>query len=1514
MSSVDTRVVEMKIDNKQFLDGVSTSLDSLNKLKTGMNMDSAAKNLSSIDGAIQKVDFSGMANAIQNISNMFTPMGMLGVKALSMIEDKVLGVINTAIGLAKSMSIDQISAGYDKYTTKMKSVQTIMSATGKSVDEVNGQLNKLNQFTDETSYNFSDMTENIGKFTAVGVDLDTATKAMQGIAEWGASAGVGVEGVSRAMYNLSQSMGVGHVQLMDWRSVENASMGTKEFKEQVIETAKAMGTLTAEGKTAKGTLVDVGTFDSTLEEKWFSSDVLLSVLNNYNSFFDQVQKAATDSGMTITEVLGKLDKENGQYTADAQEFAAKYGITLGTIGEKAFRAAQETKSFSEAIAATQDAVSTGWMKTFENIFGNKEEATAMWTALTEVLYDVFAASGEARNELLKLWHDMGGRDKMIEGIANAWKAVVSIMTPVQEAFKQIFPPMTAEKLYDITAAFANFTKTLEATKGEQSIIGVVFSNIFSIVSSFYNGFKEIASRIGQAWQEVFPPQTDGSFLEWIGRIFMKITNAAKQFVDSMKLSTSGMIWFKEILKAAFNVLKIFGDAIGWLTDGYVRPMGETFGGLIKNVFERLLQILGPLASKFNDFAKSFDFSSWASNVKILQAMKDGLEKIRDIKLNIPDWLSLSNIFGKIGSMNEKLIAGLGKVKEVVGQLGKFIADTIKSSIGGANGGVDLMKIINIINGGLGIAGAAGMFKAIKAIKDFFDKGSIAKSIKGISESISGVFDSLGKAIANFKKQTKADELLKIAKAIALLAASLFILASIDPAKLASGLAGMAGALAEFAGFMKGMDKMFGGKQTKKGVTSLNDAVKPMIKIAAAIMVLAIALKIFSSIDPPRVASGLVAMGGALVEFAYFMKAVEKVDSSDAIKSMTKMAWAMIPLAVAMKIFASMSWEDIGQALLAMGGALAEFVIVIKVMNKAAEDSSSSSEGISGIQKLAWAMIPLAVALKILGSMSWEDIGQALVAMGGALVEFAIIMDIMSNIGTGKGANTIDTSTNVIMKMSAAMLILAVALKIFGSMDYNSIGQALIAMGGGLFEFAFALTALSQVQNIQETATGILIMAAAMLILAPAMALLGALSWESIIKSLIAMGGALAIFVISVNALTAAVPVMLAFGGAVALLGVGVALIGVGMVALAAGLGALVTVISGGMTIIVGALTTIIQTIILFIPQLATALAQGIIQFVVTIGDGMVQIIDAVVKIGMGILDALDQLVPKIVEVVLDIITSVLNGIADHAPEILDAIGRILMAILHALIDYAPKILEGVGELIGAMIEGLANGIADVWNKAVEVGKNVLEGIGNGIGNLWDIGVNAVQGLIDGIGNMAGAVWDAATNIASNVVDGIKDFLGIHSPSKVLFGIGGYSDQGLINGLMSKAKEVYNASTSIGSMVNDGIQDSIDSSVGLLDSSMDPTITPVIDLSQVQSGVSQMNSMFGSRTIGLASTVAGAAPDAVSSKWGSGTTNNNTYSPNTSNTFNITNPDPKGVANEVDKILQQKVVRRSAEWA
>lgn len=447
MATIDERVVEMRFDNKDFEKNVQTSLKTIDKLKDSLDFEDATKSLDDLQDAARHFTLDDIGNALENLSEKFSWENVFKVdllrRTLDLVEGEIkraFSVINQALMLDQVDWVNNMRLGWDKYAEKTQSVATIMAATGASMETVNEQMEKLMFFTDETSYNFTDMAGNIGKFTANGVSLEKSVSAMEGIANWAARSGQETEAASRVMYNLSQAIGMGALKLQDWKSVELANMGTKEFKEVAIAAGLAEGTLIQVGNTivtaAKKAEVTTNNFRETLKEGWLDSNTLIRTLNEYGKASELISEINAYTGMWTMDMWDIIEGfRGGSYNlttflsdleaADVDVSTLDISVTeLYQAFEKlaskeyefsleAYKAGQEARTFGQAMKSVADAVSSGWMKTFELIFGQYEEAKELWSDLAENLFDIFRTGSDRRNQ------------RLTEASIDGWEALTS---------------------------------------------------------------------------------------------------------------------------------------------------------------------------------------------------------------------------------------------------------------------------------------------------------------------------------------------------------------------------------------------------------------------------------------------------------------------------------------------------------------------------------------------------------------------------------------------------------------------------------------------------------------------------------------------------------------------------------------------------------------------------------------------------------------------------------------------------------------------------------------------------------------------------------------------------------------------------------------------------------------------------------------------------------------------------------------------------------------------------------
>lgn len=448
MPSIDERVVEMRFDNKEFESGVGVSLDTLEKLKEALKLEGASKGLDSLSKDVSHFSLKGISDQIEELAKHFSAFGLIKDQVLREVGTAVYGVETQLVNLVKSMSTDQITQGFDKYERKSKAVQVMMNATGESIETVSAALEKLNWYTDETSYSYTGMVDNIGKFTGAGIDLDTAITSMIGIANAAGLAGSSTSDATHAMEGFSKAMALGYMSNINWNWIRTAKMDTMQFKTILIEAAESIGTLKRSGdglwKTLEGNEVSASNFTEALKDGWLNVKVMNAALAEFGGTTESVYQEYLRTGDLTSDIIARM------------------AIAADDLGLKAFKASQEARTFTDAIESVKDAVSTGWMMSFEYIFGNYEEAVSLWTNVANELWDVFNGGAEARNTMLRDWHEgidgVSGYALAIEALGNIWSGFTSILNAVRDAWKSVFPDMTAERLIEITETIRDMSE------------------------------------------------------------------------------------------------------------------------------------------------------------------------------------------------------------------------------------------------------------------------------------------------------------------------------------------------------------------------------------------------------------------------------------------------------------------------------------------------------------------------------------------------------------------------------------------------------------------------------------------------------------------------------------------------------------------------------------------------------------------------------------------------------------------------------------------------------------------------------------------------------------------------------------------------------------------------------------------------------------------------------------------------------------------------------------------------
>ena len=1063
MSDVDKRVVQMDFDNKKFEKNVKQSTESLNTLKASLNFDGVSKSIDQVTVKINRMEYIAAA-AITNITNR---------------------VINFGIQMVKSLSIDNIAAGWTKFGQKTVSIATLMAQTlkvnGKELTDtveklstVNGLMEKLVWFSDETSYSFTDMVDNAGKFIAAGLDLDVSVKAMEGIATWAAISGQNASTASRAMYQLSQAMGKGKIQLIDWKSIQTANMDTAQFRQNVLETAVAMGQLTKEGEkfvTKTGKKFTQSQFTEQLNSGWFTSDVLTKTLEKYSSAADEIYKIAEKEGLTASEVI------------------EKYGNTLDEFGVKAFKAAQEARTLSDALNSVKDAVASKWMTTSELIFGDKDEAVKLWTDLANELYEVFAESGNFRNEILKVWKSLEGRKDLFEkggpdqgAFWNIYDAIIALKQVIKDAWDTIFPISQMEDESDkaqeigngikvLTLRFKEFTKTLKLSEANSLRLKKVFDGVFSvlkglltlvksarfIIDPIVDVLKQLATKIldkiimlsgkikinSEGLLKVSDKIHDG-----LVKLFDDLSNILGSFGKVLSSLFNKIVdFFKkaQLLNKVKTIFANLGNQIKKLTP-FIEKIKEQFADLgekIKSAVNAIINSLKSLIEKTN--TKSLSKKLVKPMNAAMLGLKKSVESIGDsssIDQKTSFFSAMKELFSSIYelltgilSIGSAIVLLIAKTIKVIAQALKMLGDGLVSLI---NGNIKLegwQKSL-LLTAGI-IAGIAALIAIIgkMAYNVFYTVASIIAPWGAIADSISGLIDKIGlQFIVNFVKAF-SDAIVKIS-------VSLLVIATINPDRLwpAVGVVGavtviLAALVAGMIFVLKQMNKvqqttalaLIPMQQTKSNIEKIVDSARDLISEAKILLA------------ANSIAMILHSFGAAMIQVSLALYILAKIEP-------TRM------------------WEGVGV-----------MSVVTAIVLALSQFSRKAQNGIKNTGFIILELLALSAVIKSMGKIlnsfknitseqlhNLEVIFVGLVAFLGVCLLFLTKLNDIS-----KDVDDIKTSKKMIKELSslaALLLSFAVSVKILSTIPWNTLGVTLGIVGGFFVEFGSLVWALSAISK------------------------------------------------------------------------------------------------------------------------------------------------------------------------------------------------------------------------------------------------------------------------------------------------------------------------------------------------------------------------------------------------------------------------------------------------------------------
>lgn len=1380
MSSIDERIVRMKFDNQAFEQGIARSRDSLGRftkqletpssgkgldgIKTGVDKvrdslgkfaSESQKDFNEVDAASKKLSLEGIGNGVTAVADKFKALSVIGVTALATITQRA---VSAGLSFAKSFTTQPISDGFHEYETNLNSIQTILAntqASGAGLKDVEASLNDLNHYSDQTIYNFSEMARNIGTFTAAGVDLKTSAASIKGIANLAALSGSNSEQASGAMYQLSQAISSGRVSLEDWNSVVNAGMGGTVFQRALAQTAEKMGTLDKGAVKLKGSMknVTIGgkSFRESItakpgQESWLTSKVLTNTLQQFTGDLSDAQ-------------------------LKAQGFSKAQIKAIQAQAKTAKEAATQVKTFSQLIDTTKEAIGSGWSQTFQTIFGDFTEAKGLFTGISDAVGDVINKSSGARNKMLSDWKALGGRDDLIKGITSGVKAFAAVVKPIHDAFREIFPATTGKQLADMTKKFADFMSKLKMGSDTAEKLKRSFAGVFAVFGIAWDLIKGVGSVLAHLFGVV--TKGSGGFLNLTARIGDFLVGLKKS-IESGNGLTKFFQGLGTVLAVPIKLVQALAHWIASLFEGFDGSKAE---GAISGVATKL----GPFG-------------------KLLALVREGWSKLLDL---------ISRAGDSFGPISDKISGFM---------------QSIGPAISNMFSGMNFNDVLNGINTGL----FAGLLLIVgKFINKIKGGGEIAS---GFVEAITGPFEALTGTLNAMQGTLKATTLLEIAIAIGILTLSVAKLSTIDANGLTRASSAMAGMFAQLIGSLAVFQKFIG----TAGFAKMPFVMGSLILLAAAVLILAQAVKQLSTLDWNSLAKGLtgvtVLLGGLFAVMKFMPPSSGMISTG---LGLIALAGAIKVLASAVGDLSGLSWQDLAKGLIGVGVLLGALVLFTMF---ASANAGGIAQGV-GLILLAAGIKILASAVKDMSSMSWGEIAKGLVTLAVSLavitaalllipptaplaaagvlltaISLGMIADALEQMAQMSWGNIGSSLTLMLGAMAiiaaalwlipptapiaaAGVLIVAIALKMiaqtlteFAAFSWGEILKAIVMLAATLGIIAGAMLLMT---TALPGAAATLIIAAALTILAPVLAAFGSMSLAEIGKSLLMLAGVFVVFGAAALLLTPVIPMMIALGIAVGILGVGMLAAGAGIFLFSTGLAALAAVGTAAAAAVIG----IVSGLIGLIPTLMQQIGLGVIAFAKVIATAGPAIFSAMTTVISSMIKAIATLTPKIVTTLLRMLTMLLTQLANYVPKMVVAGMRLITGVLNGIAQNIGKMVTAATNVVVNFINGISKNLGRVIDSGIKLVISFVNGVANGIRNnqsaMNSAGRNLasaiVEGMISGLRAGLGSVISAAKNIAGSAISAAKGVLKINSPSKVFVAIGKSVNEGFAKGLKSGDK-------------------------------------------------------------------------------------------------------------------------------
>lgn len=1465
MSSVESRIVTMKFDNTAFQKGVSSTMDALSKLKTAVSGmgDFASKGFSAIGSAASKANLAPLGAQADEVGNRFTAMSVVAITALATIAHTAL---QTGYNFAKSFTFGPIMDGLSEYQTNLQSIQTIQANTDRPLTEITASLDELNRYSDRTIYNFSEMAKNIGTFTAAGVDLKTATSAIKGIANMAALSGSTSAQASSAMYQLSQALASGKVSLMDWNSVVNAGMGGKKLQTALANTAVAMGTLeknAISGTDAMDTLKISGqSFRESISANadgngWLTSDVLKNTLASLDGRFSKLAleteklEDGTLKYAKAGQVAAAIDREREKLAKQGIVYNDAQWESLLKLSDSSFLAATQVKTLSQVMQVAKETLASGWSATFRNIFGDFGEAKKTFTDLSSFINDGINAMALRRNNMLAKWNEMGGRDVLIESFKNAFKALSHVIQPIQRAFRDIFPRTTAKNLFAITEAVERFTSSLVMQGSTMHDVRAIFKAVFGVIA------------VG---------------IEIVKGVFRYFTS----LIGLLSGGTGGMLDFSGSI----------AEIVSGLTDWILK------GDYIAKFFDKIIAgreaLLGPIIDKFGDLMKVLAGFVRLGAEKAIEGISKALEFITPILTTVVDWLVKAG-----GAVQDNLVAGFKALEPVVQVIYEWLQavgtvveeklisafdklvpvfDRIKSAIADAFGSLS------------GVGGAVG--GAFSGLASMFDIGDATKkasngidtvkeALFGIESPASGAQNALssfwewlkgvGEAALNFGKSL-GGVLASIGQAIYAEISGIFkggaeyggaiasflggiVSSMVDAvsgmsfneflvklnALLATGIvASVMRMLFQIGGIFKdarGVFRSLGGvlDQATSGIKTMQNSVRAqmLLNIAIAVGILAAALWVLSKIPQEKlglalgaVTAMLLTLTGALVVLTKTMPGVGLVKDAVKMGALTgvliALGVAMLLMAGAVYLFSRMDAQELQKGLLAVGIVLAGITGAAFALERSG-GSGALLRASFAIGIMAVSLAALAATIKLFSALDTGMLLEGGAKIAALLIGLGIAMQFLPAQNVIAGAIALGI-------VAVAMVVMVKALKQLAKLSAGDSIQTVLTLAAVL---AILIAAMNAATAAMPGALALVVVSGALVILSKALEILGNMSLWEIIKALLALVGVFVVLGLAAVVLAPVIPLIILLGAAIAILGIGMLAAGTGVYLFGAGLQFLAESGSKAVSVLIDSINQFLDAIPGFFDRLTKAIP--------AIGRLFRKIISEGLK-------TLRAAIPDMIKTGFDILMAFLRGIRNNLSQIISVSADILVKLVKGLGDNAWRIIKAALEALLKFLDGIERGIRKYSDKFVAAGKGIADALIDAITNAIADGYGAVRDAL--ISMVARAAVGIAAGIINDITGQIQSEAGsVTLPSSLQPSTPpstqGPVDRPIVNDLDSKS--VPQRAEKSASNVLDVFKKTLGNLSDVVSSNLEtsPSITPVLDLTQVQKDASQIGAMLGS---------------------------------------------------------------------